>query len=223
MNDSKYASVINTYGRLYGVEPYYIRSIIAAESCFNPKAVSYKGAEGLMQLMPFTAKRFGVSNSFDERQNILGGVKYLSFLQERFKGDIELVTASYNAGEGAVGRYKGIPPFKETRNYVKKVMGFYAKMQNKNKVNIAKSLKINEGFIIKCRNDFKEKQHSYLELTKSTVRRIYSGPKTDNYSHISLKTGVPLSVIKRLNSNVGDSKIKKSTKKQKILLSICKF
>jgi soluble lytic murein transglycosylase-like protein len=98
-----------------------VKAVIAVESEFDPLAVSSKGAQGLMQLMPFTARRFGVVNSFDPRQNILGGVQYLRVLLDLFAGDVSLALAGYNAGENAVLRYKGIPPYKETQNYVRKI------------------------------------------------------------------------------------------------------
>jgi hypothetical protein len=105
----------------YGVDVDLIRVIIAVESEFDAYAVSSAGAQGLMQLMPFTARRFGVNNSFDPRQNIFGGVQYLRFLLDMFSGNVTLAAAGYNAGENAVLRFKGVPPFKETQGYVRKV------------------------------------------------------------------------------------------------------
>ncbi len=104
----------------HGVEAALVHSVISVESGFNPLAVSPKGAQGLMQLIPATARRFGVTDSFDARQNIEAGVKYLRYLQEMFKDD-RLALAAYNAGEGAVARYGGIPPYRETEQYVEKV------------------------------------------------------------------------------------------------------
>lgn len=105
----------------HGVDPLLVHAVIHCESAYNQYAVSPKGAEGLMQLIPDTARRMGVQNSFDSRQNIEGGVKYLRFLQERYPGDLRLVLAAYNAGEGAVDRYQGIPPYAETQEYVYRV------------------------------------------------------------------------------------------------------
>ncbi|HTS47952.1 MAG TPA: lytic transglycosylase domain-containing protein [Bryobacteraceae bacterium] len=102
------------------VSPELVHSVIQVESNYDPYAISEKGAEGLMQLMPATARRFGVTNSFDPRQNIEGGVRYLKFLEETFKDD-RLAIAAYNAGEKAVTRYGGVPPYPETVNYVAKV------------------------------------------------------------------------------------------------------
>jgi hypothetical protein len=98
-----------------------IKAVIQVESEFDHLAVSSKGAQGLMQLMPPTARRFGVTNAFDPRQNIFGGTQYLRFLLDLFQGDVALVLAGYNAGENAVTRYRGIPPYRETRSYVQKV------------------------------------------------------------------------------------------------------
>ena len=108
-----------------GVDPHLARAIIQAESAFNYKARSKAGALGLMQLMPSTAERFGVLDPFDPRQNISGGVKYLKWLHTYYEGDLTRVVAAYNAGEGAVNRHKGIPPYRETRAYVPKVLDLY--------------------------------------------------------------------------------------------------
>ena len=108
-----------------GVDTHLARAIIQAESAFNYKARSKAGALGLMQLMPSTAERFGVLDPFDPRQNISGGVKYLKWLHSYYEGNLTKVVAAYNAGEGAVNRHKGIPPFAETRAYVPKVLDLY--------------------------------------------------------------------------------------------------
>ena len=104
----------------FDVNPLLVDSVIQVESNYNPFAVSAKGAQGLMQLMPGTAQRFGVTDSFDPKQNIEGGVRYLKFLQDTF-GDDRLAIAAYNAGENAVARYKDVPPYPETVSYVAKV------------------------------------------------------------------------------------------------------
>ena len=108
---------------VFGVGADLVKAVIAVESEFDPLAVSSKGAQGLMQLMPFTARRFGVVNAFDARQNIFGGVQYLKLLLDLFSGDVSLALAGYNAGENAVLRYKGVPPYKETQGYVRKIQG----------------------------------------------------------------------------------------------------
>ena len=104
-----------------GVESPLVHSVIRAESNYNPHALSPKGAQGIMQLIPATAKRFGVNNAFDAEENIQGGVRYLRFLLDYFKGDYARAIAGYNAGEAAVDRYHGIPPYAETQNYVYQV------------------------------------------------------------------------------------------------------
>ncbi len=111
---------------VHNVSADLIRAVIAVESEFDQFAVSSKGAQGLMQLMPFTARRFGVTSPFDARENIFGGAHYLRVLLDLFQGDVDLALAGYNAGENAVVRYHGIPPYRETRSYVQKVQGFYA-------------------------------------------------------------------------------------------------
>ena len=121
LNTSAYNTEIGEAARVHGVDPSIVRAIIHAESAYNPNALSRVGAQGLMQLMPATARRFGVTNAFDARQNIHGGVQYLAWLLRRFKGDLTLAAAGYNAGEGAVDKYKGVPPYSETRRYVERV------------------------------------------------------------------------------------------------------
>jgi len=121
LNREAYNNEIITAARAHGVDEAIVRAIIHAESAFNPNALSRVGAQGLMQLMPATARRFGVSNAFDAGQNIQGGVQYLAWLLKRFNGNLTLAAAGYNAGEGAVDKYKGVPPYTETRRYVERV------------------------------------------------------------------------------------------------------
>ena len=121
LNTSAYRDEVRAAAREHGVDEAIVRAIIHAESAFNPNALSRVGAQGLMQLMPATARRFGVGNAFEPRQNINGGVKYLAWLLKRFNGNLTLAAAGYNAGEGAVDKYKGVPPYRETRHYVDRV------------------------------------------------------------------------------------------------------
>ena len=109
------------------VDPNLVLAVIEIESGRDVKATSSKGAMGLMQLIPATAKRFGVKKPYDPRQNIRGGIAYLRYLLSYFEGDVDLVLAAYNAGENAVDRHGGIPPYKETRRYVKKIRKLYTK------------------------------------------------------------------------------------------------
>lgn len=118
-----YAAIVDVKSEKYKVIPELIHAVIEAESAYNPKAISHAGAVGLMQLMPATAERFGVTDRTNPTQNIDGGVRYLRFLLDYFDNDLKLAIAGYNAGEGAVLKYgRKIPPYRETRNYVAKVL-----------------------------------------------------------------------------------------------------
>jgi soluble lytic murein transglycosylase-like protein len=116
-----YADAIDSASALHEVDPALVRAVIHAESAFNPYAVSPKGAQGLMQLMPATARMLGVRNSFSPESNIQGGTKYLAQLLKRFRNEAHAI-AAYNAGEVPVTRYNGIPPYTETREYVRRVL-----------------------------------------------------------------------------------------------------
>jgi hypothetical protein len=121
----QYADLINQIAAEEGVDPELVRAIIKAESNFDAHALSRKGAQGLMQLMPGTAGRYAVTNAFDPERNIRGGVRHLRFLHDLFPGQISLALAAYNAGENVVLRYNGIPPYPETRLYVNRVLRYY--------------------------------------------------------------------------------------------------
>ena len=128
---SRYNGLIDEAARLYQLPDSFIRAVMRVESDFNPTVVSRAGAMGLMQLMPKTARSMGVSDPFDVRQNILGGARYLRILANRFKGDLVLTVAAYNAGEAAVEKYKGIPPYAETQRYVRRVLKHYYAYRSK--------------------------------------------------------------------------------------------
>lgn len=122
----KYDELIRQSSARHGVDPNLIIAVMRQESGFKARAVSYKGATGLMQLMPATARRFGVTNIYDPAQNIEGGTRYMRFLLDKFNGDVKLALAGYNAGEGAVIKYgTAIPPYRETRNYVRAISARY--------------------------------------------------------------------------------------------------
>ena len=124
--------LIDKYADKNGLDADFVKAVINQESGFNPNATSKCGAMGLMQLMPGTAQGLGVTNAYDPEQNIEGGTKYLKGLMDRFDNNKSLALAAYNAGPNAVKKYGGIPPYQETQNYVKNVLGKYEKMKGAN-------------------------------------------------------------------------------------------
>ncbi len=163
-----YKVTIEKYARLHHVNADFVLAIAAVETCFNAKAVSPVGAKGLMQLMPVTAKRFGVESGLSVKQSIKGGTKYLKFLMGHYKDDMRHAAAAYNAGEGRVDKYKGVPPYRETRRYVKNVLRVYNKLTA-------------------LRTSFKKQSHT---KTQPSARKIIrkNRPHTNNLHKKDLKT-----------------------------------
>ena len=129
VNPAEFEQLIKSCSAKYGVNSSLIKAVIHAESGYNPNAVSSKGASGLMQLMPATAKSLKVADRFNPKDNVEGGVKYLRFLLDTFRGDVSLAVAAYNAGLGKVAKYGGIPPYNETRTYVNRVLSYMKSYQ----------------------------------------------------------------------------------------------
>ncbi|MEW6408694.1 MAG: lytic transglycosylase domain-containing protein [Nitrospirota bacterium] len=125
ITDTAFSEVIHNTSERYGIDPALVKAVIRAESNFNPYAVSQKGAQGLMQLMPRTSYELNVYNAFNPEENIDGGVRYLKYLLSQFNGNLPLSLAAYNAGPERVQQWKNIPPIKETQDYVRKVLGIY--------------------------------------------------------------------------------------------------
>lgn len=133
IDTSRYDSLIMQHSFNHGVDPTLVKAVMKAESNFNPQALSQKGAQGLMQLMPDTARHMSVYDPFDPDDNIRGGTRYLKLLDETFQGNLELVLAAYNAGPSRVKEHNmNVPPFEETRNFIKRVKHYYNKLKNPN-------------------------------------------------------------------------------------------
>jgi len=137
-SEKPYFDLVQELAPQYNLDPNLVMAIITVESAYNVHAVSHKNARGLMQLIPATAERFAVKNIFDAEDNIKGGMAYLRWLLAFFKGDVTLAVAAYNAGEGAVEKHQGIPPYAETRKYVKKIQALYAKPTHPYEVDIVR-------------------------------------------------------------------------------------
>lgn len=133
INNTNYDKLILQHSANHGVDPSLIKAIMMAESNFNPYAISPKGAQGLMQLMPDTARLMKVDNPFDPDENIKGGIRYIKMLEEIFKGDLELILAAYNAGPQRVMEHKmSVPPIEETKTYIKRVKHYYNRLKKQN-------------------------------------------------------------------------------------------
>jgi soluble lytic murein transglycosylase len=133
MNTEQFDSLIMQHSYNHGVDPTLVKAVMKAESNFNPQALSPKGAQGLMQLMPDTARHMSVYDPFDPDDNIRGGTRYLRLLDETFQGNLELVLAAYNAGPNRVKEHNmNVPPFEETRNFIKRVKHYYNKLKSPN-------------------------------------------------------------------------------------------
>ena len=143
---NSYDSYIAASAARHGVDPALMKAMMHTESAFNPNARSPVGAQGLMQLMPATARRFKVSNAWNPAENIEGSAKYIAWLMKRFNNNVEFAVAGYNAGEGNVDKYNGIPPFKETRNYVKSVMSRYHSLYKNDSGLFASNASTNTSF-----------------------------------------------------------------------------
>lgn len=128
---SRYDGSIQLASKTHSIPQAFVRAVIKVESDYDPRVVSVAGAQGLMQLMPMTAKRMGCGNSFDPHQNIMGGTRYLRHLANLFNGDMVLTIAGYHAGEGAVRKYSGVPPYKSTHGYISKVLKYYYQFKKK--------------------------------------------------------------------------------------------
>ena len=126
----EFSEAISLAAERHGVDAQLVRAVIKVESDFNAQARSHKGAQGLMQLMPETARLHKVVDAYDPRENIDGGVRHLRLLLDQYRGDLELTLAAYNAGINAVEKYRGVPPFGETKEYIRRVLSFYSRYRN---------------------------------------------------------------------------------------------
>ena len=217
---SKYDSIIASTSQFFQVDVDLVRAIISVESCFLPTAVSEKGAKGLMQLMPSTAKRFGVKNSFDAEQNILGGIKYLRYLLDFFGGNTRFAIAAYNAGEGAVKHYRGVPPFEETRKYVAKVMSLIGAVKDGFEPLDMVALSVKR----ECVANSRIRKYTYLKLSGSYFRRFFVVEnQTSSYSVISNKTGVSIKQLDKLNGSLSVKKKSASLRGYDVLVWECEL
>lgn len=211
---SQYRHVIQASAKRNRVNPNLIKAVITAETCFRPNAVSPKGAGGLMQLMPATAKRFGARSRFNPTQNIEAGTRYLRYLLDRYNNNMSLAVAAYNAGEGNVDKYgKRVPPFRETQKYTKQVMNAFGKLnggvRHRNQYTVARAA-VPEKKTVRIsprRVSGKSCQTMSKQLHRATSHRDYKGKRTfyykirkrDTLSGISQSTGISVKTLKRFN------------------------
>ena len=133
INNTNYDDMITQHATSHGIDPLLVKAVMKTESNFNPRALSHKGAQGLMQLMPDTARFMNVADPFDPEDNIKGGTRYLKYLDGIFAGNLELILAAYNAGPGRVIEYKmNVPPYEETKAYIQRVKAYYNKLRKTN-------------------------------------------------------------------------------------------
>jgi soluble lytic murein transglycosylase-like protein len=161
----QYDGMIRGLAREHGVPPDLIHSIIQAESNYNHRAVSHKGARGLMQLMPATARQYGVKDVFDPRENIIGGIRYLKDLMKLYNRNTKLVLAAYNAGQHAVEKYGGIPPYRETINYIQKIQRSYRRSTIGPSTEIYRYVD-DKGRVVLTNNYFEYKSHTQKKSKK---------------------------------------------------------
>lgn len=243
---SQYDKTIKKYSRKYGISTALIKSVITAESCFRSKAVSPKGAQGLMQLMPATAARFGVLDRFDTDLNIKAGTRYLKFLLGYFKDDLLDAIAAYNAGEGTVRKYKGIPPYKETIQYVSKVSTLYKfysqgggrkAYEHLSSGNFSKTFFVPRGMPKSRFSPYKNRQrnisHRHCKNSTSTRlrdttkviggsgiwQRIYTVKNGDTLKRVMQKTGVNQNKIEQMNGLRSRARLSKG---QQLLVWECR-
>ena len=176
-NKNAFDQLIRQAAQQHGISEGLIKAVMHTESGFNINARSPVGAQGLMQLMPATARRFKVSNAYDPQQNILGGAKYLSWLLKRFNGNTQLAVAAYNAGEGNVDKYGGVPPFRETQDYVRRVTSRYQNLYSSSLGSISNSNAANTQVIAQSAN-----------YTSSNAEPV-TAPKQYNRQIITLADG----------------------------------
>jgi len=245
----KHQKSITAYSRKYAVSESLIKAIITAESCFNERAVSPKGAHGLMQLMPATAKRFGVTDRFNADLNIKAGTRYLQFLLDYYEEDILNAIAAYNAGEGAVDKYKGIPPYNETKLYVRKVAALYKLYsQGGGQLNASLVSLLNDRSLKKsvfmpramyrsrfspyrgrsknitwgrCANRTSThlKQSTKVQSGRGVWQRIYIAQRGDTLLRVMQKTGIHKNKIAQMNGLRSRAKLKPG---QRLLVWECR-